>query len=150
MLHRRTLLEEHHCGRAGKGTDDLGALHGPQWEGPVGDRLSGDGLLSQLRGMHGREEDVPVGQCIFQNITEALDNSNHFFTSHIILSVFNISQGLITLPSECCTEQANLLRTQYMKLFLHISPVLLVLERDLDLELQTELIEGGLQAAVDY
>ena len=62
-----------------------------------------------------------TGNCPFQTVTTVtgtLDDGNHLFTSDTILGAFNISRALVTLPTECSTEQANLLRTQYSSLFI--------------------------------
>ena len=90
---------------------------------------------------------TPVtGNCPFQKVTTVtgtLDDDSHHFTSDTILGAFNISRGLITLPTECLTEQANLLRTQYSSLFLYLGeclPNLQTLQRDVDLKIQAKLI----------
>lgn len=68
---------------------------------------------------------TPVtGSCPYQMVTAVmgtLDNDNHLYTSNTILGAFNISRELITLPTECSTEQTNLLRTQYTSLFIYLS-----------------------------
>ena len=87
--------------------------------------------------------------CPFQTVTAMtgmLDDNNHLFTSDTILGSFNISRGLIMLPTECSAEQANILRTQYAKLFIHLAehPLMLqTLQKDVDLEVQMELIEDS-------
>lgn len=92
---------------------------------------------------------TPVkGVCPFQTVTTitgSLDNNNHPFTSHMILGAFNLSRGLIRLPTECSTEQANLVRTKYTKLFVYLgehTPLLQKLERDIDMEMQVEPLSG--------
>ena len=65
----------------------------------------------------------------------------------MILGSFNISRGLITLLTECSAEEANLLRTQYAKLFIHLGehpPLLQMLQRDVDPEIQAELMKTRL------
>ena len=90
-----------------------------------------------------------TGNCPYQMVTAVtgtLDDDNHLYTSNTILGAFNISKGLISLPTECSPEQTNLLRTQYTSLFIYLGerpPTLQTLQRDVDLEIQAELIEDS-------
>ena len=73
-----------------------------------------------------------------------LNDDDHLFVLKSILRAFNVSHGVVTLPSECSAERTNLLRTQYSKFFIFLgehAPQLKELKCDVDLEIQAEVIE---------